>query len=98
MCGAGLSRDLRGSTYCVQGDERKILGQDPEPRPGDGHDVAGKHRAVANTPRRDSLELPSPPRFDPRSAHAIPKSSVLFETTHRLPAMFQVSVSYVRRH
>src|SRR5580765_1300474 len=95
MCGAGLSPDRRGLTCFVQADEQKNLEQDPALQVKRVRDGAKTHTAAASRLRRNSkapFELISPTEFVER---AEPGSSVSSEIQLLLPAMFQVSVSWV---
>src|SRR6266446_4747919 len=95
MCGAGLSHDLRDSTYFVRADGRKSLEQDPALQATRVRDGAKTHKAAASRLRRNSkapFGLISPTEFVERAEL---KSSASSETQLLLPAMFQVSVSWV---
>src|SRR6266446_9016732 len=95
MCGAGLSPDLRDSTYSVRADGRKNLGQDPALQVTRARDGAKTRKAAANTLRRNSkapFELIPPTEFVERAEL---KSSASFESQPLLLAMFRVSVSWV---
>src|SRR5437667_11457311 len=95
MCGAGLSPDLRDSTYFVQADEQKNLEQDPALQVTRVRDGAKRHTAEANTPRKNwtaPSALMSLTEFLGRAGQG---SSASFETQLLLPAMFQVSISWV---
>ena len=93
MYGAGLSPGLRGSTYFLQGDGRKNLGQDPALRETRVRDGAKTRKAAASRLRRNStvpFATMCPTEF---LGHAELKSSASSETQLLLPAMFPVSVS-----
>ena len=93
MCGAGLSPDLRDSTYFLQAGARKNPGQDPAPQEKRDLDVAQSCKEAANTLRRNwkaPFELISRTEFVERAEL---KSSASIETPLLPPAMFQVSVS-----
>jgi len=57
MCGAGLSPDLRDSTYFVQAGGQKNSGQDPAPQEKRDLDVAQSCKEAANTLRRNLKAL-----------------------------------------
>src|SRR5947207_9903603 len=57
MCGAGLSPDLRDSTYFLQAGARKNPGQDPAPQEKRDLDVAQSCKGVASTLRRNRKAL-----------------------------------------
>jgi hypothetical protein len=93
MYGAGLSPDLHDSTYFVQGDGQKNLGQDPALRENRDPDVAETYTGVANT-LRTSWKAPFllfP--LDQTVERAKRESSASFEMQLLLLAMFRVSVS-----
>src|SRR6266446_4426759 len=95
MCGAGLSHDLRDSTYFVRADGRKNLGLDPALQATRVRDGAKTSKAAASRLRRNSkapFELISPTEFVERAEL---KSSASSESQLLLLAMFQVSVSWV---
>ena len=91
--GAGLSPDRRDSTYFVQADGQKNLGQDPALRQKRGLDVAQRHKGVANTLHRNWKALFLVFLSDQTVERAKPESSAWFETQLLLPAMFRVSIS-----
>src|SRR5205823_8646439 len=89
------SPDLRDSTYFVRADGRKNLGQDPALQVTRVRDGAKTRKAAASRLRRNSKApsaLISPTEFVERAEL---KSSASFEIQLLLPAMFQVSVSWV---
>ena len=93
MYGAGLSPDLRDSTYFVRADGRKNLERDPALQVTRARDGAKTRKAAASRLRRNSkapFELISRTEFVERAEL---KSSASSETQLLLPAMFQVSVS-----
>ena len=93
MYEAGLSPDLRDSTYFFQADGQKNLGRDPALREKRDPEVAKRCKGAANRLRRNStapFEMISPTGFVER---AEPESSASIETPLRPPAMFRVSVS-----
>src|SRR4029077_18409055 len=95
MCEDDPSPDLRDSTYFVQANEQKNLGQDPALQVTRVRDGAKTRKAAANRLRRNSkapFELMSLTEFLGRAGQG---SSASFETQLLLPAMFQVSVSWV---
>src|SRR3954464_3526310 len=95
MCGAGPSPDRRDLRYFVQADGQKNLGQDPALQVTRVRDGAKTRKAAASTLRKNSkapFELISPTEFVGRAEL---KSSASFENQLLLPAMFQVSVSWV---
>src|SRR5260370_19574195 len=95
MCGAGLSPDLRDLTYFVQADEQKNLEQDPALPVTRVRDGAKTRKAAASRLRRNSKapsELISPTEFVERAEL---RSSGSFEIQLLLPAMFQVSLSWI---
>ncbi len=97
MYAAYLSPGRRGSTCFVQADEQKNLEQDPALQVTRVRDGAKTRKAAASRLRRNSkapFELISPTEFVERAEL---KSSASFETQLLLPAMFQVSVSYLMR-
>ena len=89
----GLSPDLPDSTYSVQADEQKNLGQDPALREEHDPDVAERHKGVANTLRRSRKALFGLFPLDQTLERAKRGSSASFETQLLLPAMSRVSVS-----
>jgi len=93
MYGAGLSFDLRDSTYFVQADEQKNLGQDPALREEHDPCVAERHKGEANTLRRNWKERFLLFSLDQSVELAKRESSASFETQLLLPAMFRVSIS-----
>src|SRR5438874_8120687 len=95
MCGGGPSPDRRDLTCVVRADGRKNLGQDPALRVTRVRDGAKTRKAAASRLRRNSkapFDLISPTEFVERAEL---KSSASSETQLLLPAMFQVSVSWV---
>jgi hypothetical protein len=93
MYGAGLSPYLRDSTYFVQEDEQKNLGQDPALREKRDPAVAQNYKGVANTLRRNWKALLLLFQLDQTVERARPGSSASFETQLLLPVVFRVSVS-----
>src|SRR6476620_5361638 len=91
--GAGLSPDLRDSSYFVQADGQRNLGQDPALRQKRGPDVAQRHKGVANTLHRNWTALFLLFLLDQTFERVKPESSASFETQLLLPAMFRVSIS-----
>jgi hypothetical protein len=94
MYGAGLSPDLRDSTYFVQAGARKNLAQDPAPQEKGDLDVAQSCKGVANTLHRNRKELFLLFRLDQTFGRSKPESSASFEMQLRPPAMFRVSLSW----
>ena len=93
MYGAGLSFDLRDSTYFVQAGGQKNLGQDPALREEHDPCVAERHKGEANTLRRNLKALFWLFSLDQTLERAKRESSASCETQLLLPAMFRVSVS-----
>src|SRR5260221_13506640 len=96
MCGAGPSPDRRDLTCFAQVDGQKNLGPDPALQETRVRGVARTRKAAASRLRRNSkapFELISPTEFVERPE---PKSSASFESQLLLPAMFQVSVSWIQ--
>ena len=93
MYAAGLSPDLRDSTYFFQADGQKNLGQDPALREKRDPEVAEKHKGAANTLRRNRKALFLLFPLDRTVERARPESNASIETPLRPPAMFRVSVS-----
>src|SRR5205823_510875 len=94
-CEDDPSPDLRDSTYFAQADGQKNLGQDPALQVTRVRDGAKTRKAAASRLRRNSKApsvLMSLTAFLGRAAQG---SSASFETQLLLPAMFQVSVSWV---
>src|SRR5205814_4005532 len=97
MCGAGPFPDRRDSTCFVRADGRKSLGQDPALQVTRVRDGAKTRKAAASRLRRNSkarFALICPTEFVERGEL---KSSASSEIQLLLPAMFQVSVSYLMR-
>ena len=93
MYGAGLSPDLRDSTYFVQADGQKNLGQDPALGEKRDLDIAETRKAVANTLCRNWKDLLLLFALNQSVERAKPESSASFETQLLPPAMFPVSIS-----
>src|SRR3954452_23986163 len=95
MCEGDPFPDRRDLTCFVQADEQKNLEQDPALQLTRVRDGAKTRKAAASRLRRNSkapFEMISPTEFPERAEL---KSSASFETQLLLPAMFQVSVSWV---
>src|SRR6266478_9301184 len=95
MCGGGPFPDLRDSMCFVQADEQKNLERDPALQVTRVRGVAKTRKAAASRLRRNSkvpFALISPTEFVERAEL---KSSASSETQLLLPAMFQVSVSWI---
>src|SRR6266436_6896914 len=95
MCGAGPFPDRRDLTCFVQADGRKNPGQDPALQVTRVRDGAKTRKAAASRLRRNSkapFELISRTEFVERAEL---QSSASSESQLLLPAMFQVSVSWV---
>src|SRR3954471_20288908 len=95
MCEGDLFPDRRDLTFFVRADEQKNLEQDPALQVTRVRDGAETHKAAANRLRRNSK---APFELIPRTefvGRAEPQSSGSFESQLLLPAMFQVSVSWV---
>src|SRR5207248_10824501 len=95
MCEGGPSPDRRDLTCFVQADERKNLEQDPALQVTRVRDGAKTRKAAANRPRKNwtaPSALMSLTEFLGRAGQG---SSASSETQLLLPAMFQVSVSWV---
>ena len=81
--------------YFVRGHARKIPERDLAlPTMRDRDDVQ-RHKAAANTLHRNWTAPSGPMSRTGFLRHAAPSSSVSFEMQLRLPAMFQVSLSWV---
>ena len=93
MYEAGLSPDLRDSTYFVQAGARKNPGQDPAPQEKRDLDVAQSCKEAANTLRKNLKALLLLFPLDRTVERGTPESSVSIGIQLLLLAMFQVSVS-----
>src|SRR5436309_14221125 len=95
MCEGGPSPDRRDLTCFVQGDEQKNLEQDPALQVTRVRDGAKTRKAAASRLRRNSKAPSALMSLTEFLGRAELKSSASSESQLLLPAMFQVSVSWV---
>jgi hypothetical protein len=93
MYGAGLSPDLRDSTYFFQADGQKNLGQDPALLEKRDPEVAKRYKGVANTLLRNRKALLLLFPLDRTVERAKLESSAWRQTMPLPLAMFLVLVS-----